>query len=125
MPHESVAGTQIQVQAQVFQMFEHDAAMAVHDAFRRTGGARREQHPQRVGERDGRDLHRRVEFEHSRPWCDAVTWLFLLLACAVLFLLLACAVLFLLLAYAVLFLLLACTVLVAQPGHQHGSLERR
>ncbi len=72
VPAEALAGFEVGVQAQVLEVLEHHAAVAVHDALRRAGGARGEQHPQRMGERHRGDLQRRVEIEDLRPRRDVV-----------------------------------------------------
>ncbi len=51
-PQEPVARPQVVVQAQHLVVLERDAAVAVHDRLGQAGGPRREQHVERVVERD-------------------------------------------------------------------------
>ena len=51
VPEEPVAGADVEVQAQLLALLEHDPAVAVHDPLRQPGGARRVDDPQRVVER--------------------------------------------------------------------------
>ena len=52
VPEEHVLRTQVQVQGQRLEVFQHDPAVPVHDRLGQAGGARGVQHPQRVVERD-------------------------------------------------------------------------
>jgi hypothetical protein len=49
-PEEAVLGRKIYVQHGLLQMFDEDAALAVHDGLRQAGGPRGVEHPQRVVE---------------------------------------------------------------------------
>ena len=51
-PQRPVAGADVEVQAEQPQVLEQDAAVAVDDRLRQPGGARGEQHVERVVERD-------------------------------------------------------------------------
>ena len=50
-PAEAVAGAEVLVQGEHLEVLDGDAAVAVHDRLRQPGGARAEQHVQRVVER--------------------------------------------------------------------------
>ena len=59
-PQEPSARTEVVVQAERLDVLEQHAAVPVHDRFRQAGGARREQHVQRMVERNGLERDRLV-----------------------------------------------------------------
>ena len=78
VPEEHIAGTEVLVQAQRLEMLEHDAAVAVHDSFRQSGGTGGVKNPQGMAERNGLELEFRrrgagqrlkVKHLHGRTVC--------------------------------------------------------
>src|SRR5262249_18727638 len=55
-PEKPVAGPRVEVQAQLLQVLEEDAALAVDDRLREARRARAVEHPERVVERKVREL---------------------------------------------------------------------
>ena len=55
-PEEPLAGLRVEVQVQLLQVLEEDPALAVDDRLRQPGRAGRVEHPQRVVERQLREL---------------------------------------------------------------------
>ncbi len=66
-PHQAVAALQVPGQAVVLEVLDQDAAVAVDDRLRQPGGARREQHVERVVERDRLELERTGLGRPRRP----------------------------------------------------------
>ena len=66
-PHQPVARAEIPAQRVVLEMFEEDPPVAVDDRLGQAGGARREQHAQRVVERHLIELERPIAVDELVP----------------------------------------------------------